>query len=96
MAGDARVPAITVRSYIIPWNKIVHRAGFLKRAGPADFAGPPARRPGPQIVMICRPGPTLWAVSKGAVGRASRADSVGHFSRRCGPGVVPSYLGARR
>ena len=60
---------------------VVGRAGFLKRAGPADFAGPPARaanrhdfqaRADFGVGRFSRdcgpggcPGPILWAVFQG-------------------------------
>ena len=73
-------------------KRLVGRAGFLKRAGPADFAGPPARAAnrhdfparadfvgrfsrgcGPGVP----PGPILWAVFQGTVGRVLSLATLG-------------------
>ena len=56
-------------------KKLVGRAGFLKRAGPADFAGPPARAANRHD----------FPARADFVGRFSRGYGPGVPGRFCGP-----------
>ena len=84
-------------------SEVVGRAGFLKRAGPADFAGPPARAANRhdfparadfvgRFSRGCgpRPGPILWAVFQGTVGRGP-LETVTANSICCYDRIKPSF-----